>query len=100
MKPLRIVTLLIIALLFQGCYHRPNCKDYSYAAYHRAQRWGYPVRYGIGHTADSKRRHRWTEYFKDRWLVWDDAQKYVGKTFHTAEELGYTVYWYAKENGD
>jgi len=68
---------------------RKDCKTVASYTYDRAVRWGYPTRMVTGYN-DNGRRHRWVEYYDlGKWRVWDEALWYVGKSWYTADELGY-----------
>lgn len=65
-----------------------KCVQIAHKIYNRAIRWGYLAKIVTG--TFKGRGHQWVEYFyKDKWRVWDEAIWYVGKSWYTAEELGY-----------
>ena len=67
---------------------RNNCGEIAQQTYDRAIRWGYEAKIETGYF--NGKPHAWVEYKNgDKFLVWDEAIDYVGKSRWTAEELGY-----------
>ena len=77
------VGLLIVTITYAG-----GCVETSEKIYRRAIRWGYEARLARGYFKDIP--HQWVEYYaKGKWRAWDESIWYIGKSWHTSEEIGY-----------
>lgn len=97
MRVLVLVTVLLTMIVSCQFVSQPvrakDCKSTSISVYHKAVAKGYNARIATG-LDDNGRAHRWVEYERNgKWRVWDEAIWYVGKSVHTASELGYTTYY-------
>jgi hypothetical protein len=94
---LSIILAILLGLVILTLAYAENCVSISREIYDRAIRWGYQAKVVVGKFKDVN--HCWVEYFAiGKWRVWDEAIKSIGKSWYTAEELGYTTYYIEMSN--